>query len=354
MSVAIATCAVKPACAKTSSSLAGPAWAPSAAPPACERLPGRHTVALEAYQAGRPDGGCPRAGRRPAARSRGRRRPRPAVTGRGGARRPGHPCRAAHRRSRRRRTARRGARPAPPARSGHAPRARGGSLPPQRAAPRGRPGRCRRRWCREGLGQHQRGGPDATADVEHTGPVAQPLDQTRDGGQPLREQRVRVQRAVVALHRRGEALVVLVPGDALPGGEGAREAVHRGPHRGGELEHARHRDRAVVVGEHCRPLGGQREARGLRVVVEVAGRRLRREPLAQIPLGEPAPLGKLSAGDAAGRGELAPQPETVTEVGQHGIDRHRRVGAEALGELLEDVDVELGRVGGSRSGSPTW
>ncbi|UMG92505.1 hypothetical protein [Nocardioides sp. TF02-7] len=120
----------------------------------------------------------------------------------------------------------------------------------------------------------------------------------------------------------------------------------------------------ALVGEHEAVLDGEGEGAGGRVVGDVAGGGLRRQPLPQVALGDAAALGQLGGGPRA-VGERAPDAEPVAEVDEHAVvgggpvqgDAHReRLEGRRVGRGGDAVDLlEGGGHGGSsRAVAPGW
>ena len=85
--------------------------------------------------------------------------------------------------------------------------------------------------------------------------------------------------------------------------------------------------RAVLVREHHRRLGGERERRGRVVVDEEAVGGLGREPFAQVTLVEAGSAGEFGRGQRPGAGHRLPQAELVAERDQGRVERGGRLAA---------------------------
>ena len=119
------------------------------------------------------------------------------------------------------------------------------------------------------------------------------VDDAVERGQPGREEVGVVARAEEALAAVEDVVVVLVPADADAAARGLgdpRRVEHRAER---DLEEAGQVRGAVRVGQRDRLLGRQRVAAALGVVLDVAARRLRVQPLADVALGGAGAVGEL-------------------------------------------------------------
>ena len=132
-----------------------------------------------------------------------------------------------------------------------------------------------------------------------------------------------------------QAVMVLVPADALAAAErlaDLRPVVHG---RRDELEGSGERRRAVVLRQHERVLRRQRVATGLAVVADVPARRLRVQPLADVPLGRCGRVGELGRGHRAGAVHRAVEPELVADHHERGVQCRTELAHELPHELLQ-------------------
>ena len=139
-----------------------------------------------------------------------------------------------------------------------------------------------------------------------------------------------------------EAVVVLVPADALAVHEPLGQALARrdGGVRG--LERAGHQERARLVGEDERVLGRQDVGRRLGVIDDEAARRLGVEPLAHVALLGAGPRGELRRHDGLAVGHRLVEAELVAERHEGGVERGAQLGGRVADEGLELLLVDVG------------
>src|SRR5207247_9123321 len=121
-----------------------------------------------------------------------------------------------------------------------------------------------------------------------------------EGGDPGRRQVGVVIRAEEALGADEERGVVLVPADTLAGAEGGGDLGLVLEEGGQDLEAALSEGRALLVGEDHGLLGVEAKARRRGIVVDVAARGLRAEPLADVALGRARTRGELGRSGGGG------------------------------------------------------
>src|SRR5204862_292949 len=125
---------------------------------------------------------------------------------------------------------------------------------------------------RERGGHDRRRRAGAAAEVGHLGAALELLEHAVERGKPLRDQVRRVARAEEALGAGEQAVVVLVPADALAGPERLGQPLLVGEQRGDRVVHPEHVERALGVGEQ-RLLGQMTVEGDGRSVEAPAGRR---------------------------------------------------------------------------------
>ena len=101
--------------------------------------------------------------------------------------------------------------------------------------------------------------------------------------------------------------------------------------------------RALLVGQRHRLLGRQRVAPAGGVVVDVAARGLRVQPLAHVALADAGAPRQLGRRQAAGAGERAVEAELVAHHDERRVEGRADLVDGAEDELLELVGVELRR-----------
>ena len=133
---------------------------------------------------------------------------------------------------------------------------------------------------------------------------------------------------------------VLVPADAVAAAHrllDPRRVDHRAER---DLEEAGQVRRAVLVGQRDRLLGRERVAPALRVVLDVAARRLRVQPLAHVALGRAGARGQVGGRERAGAGERAVEAELVAHHDERGVQRRADLVDCLEHELLQLLHVE--------------
>src|ERR1700730_5817122 len=130
-----------------------------------------------------------------------------------------------------------------------------------------------------------------------------------------------VARAKEPLSSGEKAMVVFVPPDSFAGSEGVRylrHVLHGGFYN---LEKAWQEHGTALVSECKRLLGGQCESAGRRVVGDESSRSLRREPLANIPLGRSRLRSDLRRGHRSGPGHRLGETDSIADEYQRRIHR---------------------------------
>ena len=180
----------------------------------------------------------------------------------------------------------------------------------------------------------------AATDVGDAGAAFELLDDAGERRKPFRDEVHAVVGAEGALGAAEEAVVVLVPADALASAEALRDARPAVHHGGRGLEDPGHRHRARLVGEDERVLGGQRVAVLAAVIGHEAARGLRVEPLAHVALVRVGARRELAGGDGLGVGHRAVQAELVAHGDERGVQRGADLGGDLTGECLDATLVE--------------
>jgi hypothetical protein len=133
---------------------------------------------------------------------------------------------------------------------------------------------------------------------------------------------------------------VVVPADPLAAlrrlGD-PRRVEHRAER---ELEEAGQVRRARLVGECVRLLRGQRVAAAVGLVLDVAARGLRVQPLADVALGGAGAARELGRRQRPGAGERAVEPEPVAHDDERGVERRADLVDGAEHELVQLLQVE--------------
>ena len=173
-------------------------------------------------------------------------------------------------------------------------------------------------------------------------------------GQPLGDQ-VRVvagpEEALTALVHVVHVLVPAEPGAAARRLGDLRRVEHRAQR---DLEEPGQVGGAVRIGERHGLLRRQGVAAAVRVVVDIAARRLGVQPLADVALGGPGALGQFGGRQRARPGQGPVEAEFVAHHDQRGVQGGADFVHRAEYELHELVAVDLGGLLGSAHGVPPW
>jgi hypothetical protein len=133
---------------------------------------------------------------------------------------------------------------------------------------------------------------------------------------------------------------VLVPAEAVTAAEALEHRILR-PDRGADgLEHAALVGRAVLVGEHGRRLGRERERRGVRVVGDEAARGLVGEPLVHVALVRAGACGERGGVDREAVGHRAVEAEALADQDQRHAHRGTGLVDHALDERLDAGHID--------------
>jgi hypothetical protein len=183
----------------------------------------------------------------------------------------------------------------------------------------------------------------AAADVGDLRPALELLHGAVEGGQPVRNER-----AAVGVPEEGgdateEALVVGSPGDPLAGAKRPGGLLFVDPHRRRDVVGGSEQRGAVWVGEHGRVLGRQLVGLGRGVVLDIGGRNLTAEPLADVALGAARALGQLGRRERARPCEGSVQPEPVAQAHHDSAVAGGQVGEGARQERLQLLLVQVER-----------
>ena len=167
-------------------------------------------------------------------------------------------------------------------------------------------------------------------------------DHAVERGQPLGHQARLVAHGEPAVRAVPQAVVVLVPADALAADEALGEPLaHR--HGGvGRLEDGGHGELGRVVGEHERVLGRQPVGVRLRVVLHERARGLHVEPLAHVALERPGAGGELRRRHGLAVGHRLVEAELVAEGHERRVERGAQLGGDVADEGLELLLVDVG------------
>ncbi len=160
-------------------------------------------------------------------------------------------------------------------------------------------------------------------------------------GQPFADEMRGIAAAEEPLGAAKQAGIVLVPTDTLAGAERLGDLGLVADHRGDDLESAGHEGRAALLSEDHRLFGRQRIAPARRIVLGIAGGRLRRQPFADIALRGAGAARQLRGGQRPGIRHMPVKTEPVADEDE----RRRHRGAE-IADHLADERIELGFIHG--------
>jgi hypothetical protein len=154
---------------------------------------------------------------------------------------------------------------------------------------------------------------------------AQLLRHPVEGGDPLRDE-VAATAGPEELFGAAEQLgIVLVPAESAPAAQRLGDPVAVAVDGRDDVVAADQVDGAVLVGEDERLLGREGERAAAGVVVDIAARRLGRQPLVHVQDRHAGALGDLRRCQRSGVLERRPQAELRTQRGTHaGTARHRQ------------------------------
>ena len=156
----------------------------------------------------------------------------------------------------------------------------------------------------------------SAADVSDLGAAFQFFNDTIERWQPFLHEMVLVGGAEEACGAAEQAFRAIVPTEALAAFERIGHLRLIEHHRRHQVADAAHEDRAVLVGEHHGLFGLHRERSRCRIVVDVSGRGLGRQPFAHATFVRTGDVREIGRGHRAFCGERLVETETVADLDQ--------------------------------------